>query len=96
MEITTYRKLIFHLPPLKEVVINTLRVDLKNNKIWITMEETDARKNSITNVLVRALKPDEVSSFLLYSKWLTVTNANAIMDVIKDAVGHWYNRAPKS
>lgn len=76
---------IFNLQ-VKKAVKNALWGDLKNKKIWITMDETtDAKKNSTINVSVRAVKPDEVN-FLSDNKWLTVTNANAIVGDIKDAI----------
>lgn len=83
----TRRQLQYNLPRVKETVEKFIQSEVRNNEIWLTVDETtDAKKNSVVNVLVRTLKNNEPSfPLLLSSKRLQNTNPESIVQTITDA-----------
>lgn len=76
-------------PRVKATVENCVRCQLRNNKLWLTVHETtDAKRNSVVNVLVRTLNSTEHSHpFLLSSKRLVKNNSEVIVETVRDAIG---------
>ncbi|GJQ82680.1 hypothetical protein Trydic_g19695 [Trypoxylus dichotomus] len=87
-KLPTRSQLRRHFPRVKFQVTNTVRNIIKDQNVWINVDETtDANKNSVINVIVRTLKFDGPSiPFVMCSKRLQNSNVKTIVKVIKDAV----------
>ncbi|KAI4456253.1 hypothetical protein MML48_8g00005594 [Holotrichia oblita] len=58
----TKKQLRNNFPRVKTIIEDSIRCDLKNNKIWLSVNKaTDAKKNCVLNILVRVLKSDKSS-----------------------------------
>lgn len=88
-KLPTRRTLQVRLPTIKSTIMEHIAAELKNKKIWLTVDETtDARRNCILNILVRTLKSDEASvPLLLSSTILQNTNAEIIAETVKNTCG---------
>ena len=76
-----------YLPKIYEKMLNEIRSNLLNEKIWVSIDETtNASGKAIGNVVVGALKNEPSKCFLLACEILEQTNHSAINQLFNNAM----------
>ncbi|KAI4454704.1 hypothetical protein MML48_9g00018879 [Holotrichia oblita] len=83
----TRKQVCTEFPHVKEVVENQIRCELRDKKLWVTVEIVDVKKDKVGNVLVRILEENYSSKpFLIASQRLKQLDADTIHYVVIGAL----------